>query len=166
MIDPARSVVPFQLAARELGTGWGDAPVNAPRVKLTELREYRSERTGNTYFSGYLGKARVVMLRDDRAECTGKEVARWSILLEEPEPRDGRENRAQPGQGARGGARTGLGPSGGRGGRPGARQGQNPARGVQQARGGASAADRAAGELMRESGIDPGSEMSRDELPF
>lgn len=65
--------------------------MNAPRVKLTELREYRSERTGNTYFSGYLGKARVVMLRDDRAECTGKEVARWSVLLEEPEPREGRD---------------------------------------------------------------------------
>lgn len=139
--------------------------MNGPRVKLTELREYRSERTGNVYFAGYLGKARVVMLRDDRAECTGKEVARWSILLEEPEPRDGRENRAGAPQGARGGSRTGLGPSGGRGGRSGGRQGQNPARGGQQARGG-GAADRAAGELMRERGIDPGSEMSRDELPF
>ena len=65
--------------------------MNGPRVKLTELREYRSERTGNTYFSGYLGKALVVMLRDDRAEITGKEVARWNILLEEPGPREGRD---------------------------------------------------------------------------
>ncbi len=46
--------------------------MNRPRLVLTELREYRSERTGATYFAGYLGKARVVMLRDDRAECTAR----------------------------------------------------------------------------------------------
>lgn len=140
--------------------------MNRPRLVLTELREYRSERTGNTYFSGYLGKARVVMLRDERAECTGKEVARWNVLLEEPEPREDRQNRASGGQGARDGARTGLGPSNGRGGRPGGRQGQNPVRGGQQAQGGGSAADRAAGDLLRERGIDPASEMRSDDLPF
>ncbi len=49
--------------------------MNRPRLVLTELREYRSDRTGATYFAGYLGKTRVVMLRDDRAELTGREVA-------------------------------------------------------------------------------------------
>jgi hypothetical protein len=61
--------------------------MNTPRLKLMELREYVSERTGSTYFAGYLGNARVVMLRDDRAAITGKEKARWSVLLEEQKPR-------------------------------------------------------------------------------
>lgn len=141
--------------------------MNGPRVKLTELREYRSERTGNTYFSGYLGKARVVMLRDERAEITGKEVARWSVLLEEPEPREGRDG---PSSGA-----TDR-PRGDRYARRGARPGAAPSRaqagpthrevGSQQSRSRNTVADRAAGELLRESGIDPGSAMSRDEVPF
>lgn len=141
--------------------------MNGPRVKLTELREYRSERTGNTYFSGYLGKARVVMLRDDRAEITGKEVARWSVLLEEPEPREGRDgassaatDRPRGDRHARRSARPGAAP---------ARAQASPTRrevGSQQGRPRNAAADRAAGDLLRESGIDPGSAMSRDEVPF
>ncbi|MCJ2065892.1 hypothetical protein MKK63_24755 [Methylobacterium sp. J-088] len=144
--------------------------MNAPRVKLTELREYRSERTGNTYFSGYLGKARVVMLRDDRAECTGKEVARWSVLLEEPEPREGRDG---PSSGAA------DRPCGDRYARRGARPANLPVSagsrtaqryresGTPQAsRGGNTAAERTASDLLHETGIDPGSEMSRDEMPF
>ncbi len=31
------------------------------------------------------------MLRDDRAEITGREVARWNVLLEEPQPREERQ---------------------------------------------------------------------------
>lgn len=65
--------------------------MNRPRLVLTELREYKSDRTGATYFAGYLGKARVVMLRDDRAEITGREVARWNVLLEAPQPREERQ---------------------------------------------------------------------------
>lgn len=57
-----------------------------PSIPLVELREYRSA-VGSTYFAGYLGKARIVMLRDDRAECTGKEVARWSVLIQAAQPR-------------------------------------------------------------------------------
>lgn len=141
--------------------------MNGPRVKLTELREYRSERTGNTYFSGYLGKARVVMLRDDRAEITGKEVARWSVLLEEPEPREDRDgsssgatNRPGGDRYARRGARPAVAPARTQA-APSRRQG-----GTQQGRPRNTAADRAAGEMLRESGIDPGSAMSRDEVPF
>jgi hypothetical protein len=139
--------------------------MNRPRLVLTELREYRSERTGNTYFSGYLGKARVVMLRDERAQCTGKEVARWNVLLEEPEPREDREARAHGTAGTGGTARRGTGSPGARGGRPGPRPAQHTAR-PRQDRTAGTAADRAAGELLRERGIDPESEMSRDEMPF
>lgn len=143
--------------------------MNAPRVKLTELREYRSERTGNTYFSGYLGKARVVMLRDDRAEITGKEVARWSVLLEEPEPREGRDgpssgatDRQRGHRYARRGNRPANSPASSR---PQASSGHREA-GAYQDRRSNTAANRAAGDLLRETGIDPGSEMSRDEMPF
>ncbi|WP_281436182.1 hypothetical protein [Methylobacterium organophilum] len=38
--------------------------MNGARVKLMELREYVSDRSGKTYFSGFLGKAKVVVLRD------------------------------------------------------------------------------------------------------
>lgn len=141
--------------------------MNGPRVKLTELREYRSERTGNTYFSGYLGKARVVMLRDDRAEITGKEVARWSVLLEEPEPREGRDNlssgaadRSRGDRYARRGARPATAPARAQG-APNRREGTTQQDGPRS-----TSADRAAGDLLRESGIDPGSAMSRDEVPF
>lgn len=75
--------------------------MNRPRLVLTELREYRSDRTGATYFAGSLGKTRVVMLRDDRAELTGREVARWSMLLEEPQPREERQAPAGSGDGER-----------------------------------------------------------------
>jgi hypothetical protein len=145
--------------------------VNAPRVKLTELREYRSERTGNTYFSGYLGKARVVMLRDDRAKITGKEVARWSVLLEEPEPREGRDG---PSSGATDRPRGDRYARRGGGGsanlrtqaRPQASPGRREAGAQSASRRSNTAADRMAGDLLRETGIDPGADMSRDEMPF
>lgn len=64
----------------------GETTMREPSVTLTELREYRSQ-SGSTYFAGFLGKTRVVMLRDDRAQCTGKEVARWNLILEPAQPR-------------------------------------------------------------------------------
>lgn len=123
-----------------------------PRVLLTELREYRSA-SGSTYFAGYLGRARVVVLRDDRAEITGKEVARWNVLLEEPQPREGRE-----------GATTRPAARDGAGGRPQARrQASRPDPAAERQR---TAQDRRAGALMRERGVDPGSAPPNDALPF
>lgn len=139
--------------------------MNRPRLVLTELREYRSERTGNTYFSGYLGKARVVMLRDERAECTGKEVARWNVLLEEPEPREDREARTSGATSAGAPPGRSTNPSNSRGGRPGARPAQHATRSRQE-RASGTAANRAAGEFLRERGIDPGSTSPNDPLPF
>lgn len=132
--------------------------MNGSRVKLMELREYVSECTGNTYFSGYLGKARVVVLRDDRAECTGKEVARWSVLLEEPEPRA--DNRtAEAGHSAHVDrttrSRRGDLPPSSSNTKPGAEPRKRQ-----------TAADRRAEQLMRERGIDPDAEMGHDEIPF
>ncbi len=80
------------------------------------------------------------------------------------EPRDGRENRPGASQGSRNGVGR-VSSYGARGGRPGGRQGHSSVRTGQPRREG-SAADRAAGDLLRERGIDPGFEMSRDDLPF
>jgi hypothetical protein len=38
-----------------------------------------SSRNGNTYFSDYKGRTKLVLLRDASAECTGAEVARWNV---------------------------------------------------------------------------------------
>lgn len=116
--------------------------MNTSRVKLMQLREYKSDRTGATYFSGFLGNAKVVMLRDDRAELTGRETARWNVLLEEQEPR---ETRQASGRSPR---REDL-------------AAPPPARPRREA-----AADRRAAQVLREEGIDPASEMPRDDLPF
>ncbi len=139
--------------------------MNRPRLVLTELREYRSERTGATYFAGYLGKARVVMLRDDRAECTGKEVARWNVLLEESEPRDGRQDRAGGAQDGREGGRTGSAPSRGGNGRPRPSQ-ANSAGPTDRRRTERAVSERKAKDLLRERGIDPGSSVAQDPIPF
>lgn len=119
---------------------------NGPRVKLTELREYESERTGRTYFAGYLGGTRVVMLRDDRAEITGKEKARWTVFLEEAPPREASKPAQRAAPPAKRQTRTSA---------------PDPAR--QAAR---KAADRRAEASMRDRGLDPHAPMSSDPLPF
>lgn len=126
--------------------------MNGARVKLMELREYVSERSGKTYFSGFLGKAKVVVLRDERAECTGREKARWNVLLEEPEPR-GSDRPARGDSGDRGRQRGLTAPA------P-----RREARGAPRSK--ETAADRRAGQVLREQGIDPDREMPRDEMPF
>ena len=55
-----------------------------PLVKLTGLYENQSQRSGETYFSGYLGAVKVVVLRDKNAE-PGKPG--WSLCVQEKEPK-------------------------------------------------------------------------------
>lgn len=55
-----------------------------PLVKLTGLYENVSKRTGDTYFSGYLGNVKVVVLRDKNAE-QGKPG--WSLCVQEKDPK-------------------------------------------------------------------------------
>ncbi len=54
-----------------------------PLVKLTGLYENQSQRSGETYFTGYLGAVKVVVLRDKKAE-PGKPG--WSLCVQEKEP--------------------------------------------------------------------------------
>lgn len=118
------------------------------RLKLTELREYQSDRTGRTYFAGYLGGNRIVMLRDDRAECTGKETARWTVFLEEAPTRD--QTKAAP-------------PAVTTKRRRKASESKGPELNLTQAR---TAADRRAEAAMRDRGLDPHAPMSSDPIPF
>ena len=39
---------------------------------------------GNTYFVGFLGKTKLVLLQDMNAECAGTEVARWTFTSRRP----------------------------------------------------------------------------------
>ena len=66
----------------------------APRVILAQMRQYTS-RSGNTYFVGYMGKTKLVMLKDTDAECTGAEVARWTLHVEEAPPAEERRPSAE-----------------------------------------------------------------------
>lgn len=50
------------------------------KLKLCRLYEKQSSR-GNTYFVGRLGGARVVMMRDERAEVSDGTVAVWELML-------------------------------------------------------------------------------------
>jgi hypothetical protein len=50
-------------------------------VKLTRLYERTSKKTGNQYFTGRLGAAKVVMLKS--REVTEEGGAIWDVLLQE-----------------------------------------------------------------------------------
>lgn len=63
---------------------------NLPLVKLTGMYENQSQRTGATYFAGYLGTAKVLLLKDSKAE-PGQPG--WSLMIQE------REHKATNGQG-------------------------------------------------------------------
>nr|WP_137831772.1 hypothetical protein [Methylobacterium sp. L1A1] len=99
------------------------------------------------------------------AEITGKEVARWNVLLEEPEPREGRQDRTSGGQDGREARRGSDGRSDQRRGRPGARQGRSGVM-LEHERRERSAAERRASQSLRDRGIDPEAPMSSDPLPF
>ena len=57
------------------------------KVKLTTLWQRRSERTGKTYFSGSLGAARILVLKDERAEVPDGADGIWTVFLDEPPQR-------------------------------------------------------------------------------
>lgn len=58
---------------------------NGPMIKLTGMFENVSAK-GSTYFVGYLGGTKLVMLRDMKAE---EGQPQWSLFLaERPEKRD------------------------------------------------------------------------------
>lgn len=113
--------------------------VSGPQVKLAELREYRSAR-GSTYFAGYMGRTRLVLLQDHDAPITGAEVGRWRLLVEEAPPRE--EAASAPARPAR------------------------PPRPARRRPAAAKPSDRAAGDLLREKGIDPSSPIVDDEIGF
>ena len=114
---------------------------NAPRIRLCELREYVSGRSGKHYLSGFLGGARVLVLRDDQAECTGREVARWSVFLEQQPPREACEKALA----TRRASDRGAGPA----------RRKRPASGMDSTRRrGNTAAERRARARLQERGID------------
>lgn len=55
-------------------------------VLVTDLWE-RTSAKGTRYFSGFLGGARVVLLRDDRAELRAGVDAVWKLYVQSPRDR-------------------------------------------------------------------------------
>ena len=55
------------------------------KVLLTRLHQYRT-RDGREYLRGYLGETKILIFRDDRAECPPGAEAIWNVFLE-PAPR-------------------------------------------------------------------------------
>lgn len=68
--------------------------MESPKVLLGRVYEKTSGR-GNTYFTGRLGAARVVMLRDDRTESPDPV---WQIFVQDGDtgPRQAQEARQPP----------------------------------------------------------------------
>lgn len=75
-----------------------------PLVRMVGMYENQSQKTGNTYFVGYLGAAKVLLLKDDRA-VEGHPTL--GLFLQEREPKTeqpqgqqgyqrGGQQRAQP----------------------------------------------------------------------
>jgi len=58
-----------------------------PQIKFAEMREYISA-SGKPYLTGYLGRTKLILFRDDNAEISGNEVAKWSLFIEEAPARD------------------------------------------------------------------------------
>lgn len=65
------------------------------KVELARLYENTSARSGKTYFVGYLGKAKVLMLKDEK---TAEGHPTWVLFLcERPEKRTDAEKSAPQG---------------------------------------------------------------------
>ncbi|MBF0437452.1 MAG: hypothetical protein HQL77_19105 [Magnetococcales bacterium] len=51
-----------------------------PLVKLTGLYENKSKKTGETYFAGFLGSAKVLIMKDKNAEPAKPS---WTLFVQE-----------------------------------------------------------------------------------
>lgn len=116
---------------------------NRPRVRFAEVREFVSAN-GRPYFVAFLGKTKLIMLRNDRAEPPGNATAVWDAFLEETDPA-AKPKPQQPAASSRG-------------------PGPGPRSAVDQ-RNRSAQASRAEASL-RERGIDPASAPPEDDLGF
>lgn len=53
-------------------------------IRLTGLYENRSQKTGETYFSGVLGGVKILLLKDNRA---GEGQPGWALMVAERQPK-------------------------------------------------------------------------------
>ena len=69
--------------------------MNEARVRLMTLYE-KTSASGNRYFTGRLGLARVVVFRDDRAEIAEGGDPQWTVFLSEAPDQPARTATAAP----------------------------------------------------------------------
>lgn len=65
-----------------------------PSIVLTKLWELESKNTGNMYLAGYLGLARVVIVRTNEVTDFGAPI--WKIIVNEPPPRQKTNGYSRP----------------------------------------------------------------------
>lgn len=119
--------------------------MNSQKIELLKIRERRSA-SGSTYFTGWLGSVRVVILKDSRTQPDEHCVAVWQVFVV---PKDDPVSSTGKTLGAR---RTKTAET-----RPLKSAPRRTSRSKQfQAR---------AGQLLKEHGIEPG-QIKDDELPF
>jgi len=56
----------------------------APLIRLTGLYENKSRKDGSTYFSGVLGGAKVLLLKDNKA---AEGAPQWTLFVTERAPK-------------------------------------------------------------------------------
>jgi hypothetical protein len=72
-------------------TDVSDRPPRPARLPLLELEVRRSERTGRAWYSGWLGKARVIGFEAREPNDRGHGVIQ--VFVETPQPRNGDVDR-------------------------------------------------------------------------
>ena len=65
-------------------------------VKLMRVYQ-RKSKAGKTYFVGFLGQSRVLIMRDDQAEVTGDTLGVWDVFLKEREDQPNRQHQPRAG---------------------------------------------------------------------
>ncbi|WP_165820406.1 AAA family ATPase [Microvirga sp. KLBC 81] len=119
--------------------------MNSQKIELFKIRE-RLSASGSTYFTGLLGSARVVILKDSRTPPDEHCVAVWQVFVE---PKD--DHISNTGQ-AFGTRRTKPAET-------------RPSKGASRRSSRSKQSEARAGQLLKEHGIEPG-EIKDDEVPF
>ena len=77
---------------------------NGRLVKICELWQRKSSKTGKTYFSGFMGDVQVLMFRGGEVtRPNGEVVQTWRLFVQERDPerrpqQKPEQHRADPGQ--------------------------------------------------------------------
>lgn len=67
-----------------------------PRIKLASLGEYVSQQSGRSWFSGFAGPVKYILLAEPDQTPSGKSVGTWNLYVEPAPPRSTNSISAHP----------------------------------------------------------------------